>query len=193
MSAETFGPSRRVERVIGAVIDGAGAATSWIGLGLVLVVAGNVLLRYVFNTGTVALQELEWHLVAPVALFGMSYGMRHGAHVRVDFLYDRLPREVTAIIDLIAALLMIGIATAVVLLAIPYVGQSLQLMEGSPDPGGLPYRFILKALIPAGFVCFGLQALAQAIQCAHEVVALFAREPTTGAEAFDAAEAVAAE
>lgn len=175
MNAVTLGPARRVERAIGAVIDGAGAATSWIGLGLVLVVAGNVLLRYVFNTGTVALQELEWHLVAPIALFGMSFGLRHGAPVRVDFLYDRLTRETTAIIDLTAAILMVGVATAVVALAVPYVGQSLQLMEGSPDPGGLPYRFALKALIPAGFACFGLQALAQAIQYAREVALLRAR------------------
>ena len=165
MTKTASGLAWRIDRAIGVVIDGAGAATAWIGLALVLVVAGNVLLRYVFNTGTVALQELEWHLVAPIALFGMAYGIRKGAHVRVDFLYDRLPERARLVIDLIAALLMVGVAAVIVLLAIPYVQQSIELMEASPDPGGLPYRWVLKAIIPAGFFCFGLQAVSQALQC----------------------------
>ena len=180
MTATASRLASRAERVIGAVIDGVGAATAWVGLALVLVVAGNVLLRYVFNTGTVALQELEWHLVPPVALFGMAYGMRKGAHVRVDFLYDRLPLRATLVIDLIAALLMVAIATAVVTLALPYVGQSIELMEASPDPGGLPYRWVLKAFIPAGFVCFGLQAVAQALQCGLAIANL----PATDTDAY---------
>lgn len=168
--------ARRTDAAIGTVIDGAGAVTAWVGLSLVLVVAGNVLLRYVFNTGSVALQELEWHLVPPIALFGMAYGLHKGAHVRVDFLYDRLPERWTAFIDLIAAVMMMAIALAVVTLAIPYVAQSLQVAEGSPDPGGLPYRWLLKAFIPAGFVFFGLQAVAQVIQASLKLAVLSPHE-----------------
>jgi TRAP-type mannitol/chloroaromatic compound transport system permease small subunit len=166
----------RAEGAIGTVIDGAGAATAWVGLALVLVVAANVLLRYLLNTGSVALQELEWHLMVPIALFGMAYGMHKGSHVRVDFLYDRLPERARSVIDLIAALMMIGLAVVIVVLSIPYVGQSLQLAEGSPDPGGLPYRWALKALIPAGFACFGLQAVAQALQAALRLAPSTIRE-----------------
>ncbi len=36
--------------------------------------------------------------------------------------------------------------------------------EGSPDPGGLPYRFLLRAFIPLGFALLALQAAAQAIR-----------------------------
>jgi TRAP-type mannitol/chloroaromatic compound transport system permease small subunit len=32
-------------------------------------------------------------------------------------------------------------------------------MEGSPDPGGIPYRFILKSFIPAGFILVLLQGI----------------------------------
>ena len=56
---------------------------------------GNVLLRYIFHTGTVWSQELEWHLMAPICLFGMSYALRHGEHVRVDVVFagfSRAPR-----------------------------------------------------------------------------------------------------
>ena len=51
---------------------------------------GNVLLRYGFNTGSVWSQELEWHLMSPICLFGMSYALRHGEHVRVDVLFASL-------------------------------------------------------------------------------------------------------
>ena len=53
---------------------------------------GNVLLRYVFHTGSVWSQELEWHLMAPICLFGMSYALRHGEHVRVDVMFAALLR-----------------------------------------------------------------------------------------------------
>ena len=49
--------------------------------------ARNVLLRYGFSLGSIWAQELEWHLMAPICLFGMSYALRHGEHVRVDVLF----------------------------------------------------------------------------------------------------------
>ena len=50
--------SERIERLIGAL----GRATSWLALGIVALMATNVLLRYLFNIGSVWSQELEWHL-----------------------------------------------------------------------------------------------------------------------------------
>jgi len=151
------------DRVLGYIVDFAGWAAALSGLALVLVVGGNVLLRYVFNTGSVAMQELEWHLVSPIALLGMAYGMRHGGHVRVDFLYDRLSDRARAMIDLFSAVLMVILGAAIIWFAIPYVNQSIMMGEGSPDPGGLPYRFLLKAFIPVGFGLLFVQAIAQAL------------------------------
>jgi TRAP-type mannitol/chloroaromatic compound transport system permease small subunit len=149
-----------IDRTLGVVIDGAGAIAAVSGLALVLVVGGNVLLRYVFNSGSIALQELEWHLVSPIALFGMAFGLRHGAHVRVDFVYDRMSPRVQSFVDLIAALLMGAVAVVIVSVAIPYVQSSYTIAEGSPDPGGLPWRWLLKAFIPLGFGLLILQAIA---------------------------------
>jgi TRAP-type mannitol/chloroaromatic compound transport system permease small subunit len=149
-----------IDRTLGVVIDGAGAIAAVSGLALVLVVGGNVLLRYVFNSGSIALQELEWHLVSPIALFGMAFGLRHGAHVRVDFVYDRMSPRVQSFVDLIAALLMGAVAAVIVSVAIPYVQSSYTIAEGSPDPGGLPWRWLLKAFIPLGFGLLILQAIA---------------------------------
>ena len=67
--------------------------------------ATNVLLRYAFSIGSVWAQELEWHLLAPLVLFGMTYALHQGEHVRVDVLYARYSPRAQAAVDLLAALL----------------------------------------------------------------------------------------
>jgi TRAP-type mannitol/chloroaromatic compound transport system permease small subunit len=42
--------------------------------------------------------------------------------------------------------------------------QSWSIGEGTANPGGIPARYLLKALIPIGFALLFLQSLAQAIQ-----------------------------
>ena len=154
---------RRLEAALLIPVEWAGRLAAACGLVMVFVVAGNVLTRYGFNLSSVALQELEWHLVSPIALIGMSYAMQKGEHVRVDFLYARLPARWQAAVDLVTDFLVIGVAVTVVVLSLPYVQQSYGILEGSPDPGGLPYRWVLKAFIPLGFGLLGLQAASQAL------------------------------
>jgi TRAP-type mannitol/chloroaromatic compound transport system permease small subunit len=149
---------------IDAFIDFVGRITAWSSFALALVMGGNVLLRYAFNTGTVWSQELEWHLMAPICLFGMSYALRHGEHVRVDVLYDSFSQRTKDAVEVISSLLAMTICLIIIWLSINYVKQSWVIGEGSANPGGIPARYILKALIPIGFALFFLQSLAQAIR-----------------------------
>lgn len=132
-------------------------------LALVLLVATNVILRYLFSIGPVSLQELEWHLVSPIALLGLSYSMKHRADVRVDVLYDRFTPRGQALVDLLASLLTVAIGVFITYLSVKYVNQSFNLNEGSPDPGGLPMRYLLKAFLPLGFGLLVLQGLADVL------------------------------
>lgn len=149
-----------VARAIDAAIDLIGRVAAWACLALVLVMAGNVLARYGFSAGTVWAQELEWHLMSPIALIGMSYALRHGEHVRVDVLYARYGKRAQAVIDLLAASLAIIVALLIIQVSLHYVGLSFAQNEGSANPGGIPFRWALKALIPIGFALFALQSLA---------------------------------
>ncbi len=72
---------------IDAFVDLVGRITSWLALGIALVMGANVLLRYGFSLGFIWAQELEWHIFVPICLFGMSYALLHGEHVRVDVLF----------------------------------------------------------------------------------------------------------
>ncbi len=161
-------PDERVRSPIAdrleSVIDWTGRGTAWICLVLVLLVAFNVILRYAFRLGPVALQELEWHLMSPIALIGMSYALRHGDHVRVDIFFEKFGRTLQESIDLAAAIVTVIIAIIVFKLSLGFVDQAYSIGEGSPDPGGLPHRFLLRAFIPLGFALLGVQAVAQAIR-----------------------------
>jgi TRAP-type mannitol/chloroaromatic compound transport system permease small subunit len=153
-----------VASAIDLMIDKIGMVSAWTSFALVLVMASNVLLRYMFSTGSVWSQELEWHLLVPISLLGLSYALRHGDHVRVDIFFSKYSERMKTIADIITALLAVIVCVIVVRLSIFYVAQSWNYGEGSANPGGIPYRYILKAFIPLGFALFALQSFADAIK-----------------------------
>ena len=150
-------------------VDVVGMATSWVALVIVFLMAINVVLRYLFSIGTVWSQELEWHLLVPLVLFGMSYALRHGDHVRVDILYAKFSDRTKTLVDLVSALLTVAISILVIWLSIHYVQQAWAIDEGSPDPGGIPHRYLIKSLIPIGFALLFAQAVASAIGCIEKL------------------------
>jgi TRAP-type mannitol/chloroaromatic compound transport system permease small subunit len=156
-------PAERLADVIDMFIDVVGRFTAWSSLALAAVMGGNVLLRYVFNTGTVWSQELEWHLMAPICLFGMSYALHHGEHVRVDVLYASFSERNKQFIEVITSLISMTVCMIIIWLSWSYVAYSWNIGEGSANPGGIPARYILKSLIPLGFALLFLQSFAQAI------------------------------
>lgn len=142
-------------------IDWVGRATSWLALAIVVLMATNVVLRYLFSYGSVWGQELEWHLLAPLILFSIAYALQKGEHVRVDVAYTHFSARNKERVNLLAALLCLAISVIVIWLSIQYVQQSYVIGEKSSDPGGLTHRWVLKALIPIGFVLLLLQSAAE--------------------------------
>ena len=100
--------AERLAAGIDDFIDLVGRITAWSSFALALVMGGNVLLRYGFYTGSVWSQELEWHLMSPICLFGMSYALRHGEHVRVDVLFAVFRERNKQLVEFITALLLDG-------------------------------------------------------------------------------------
>jgi TRAP-type mannitol/chloroaromatic compound transport system permease small subunit len=149
---------------IDAFIDLVGRIASWLVFVLALVMGGNVLLRYGFSLGWIWAQELEWHLLVPICLIGMSYALRHGEHVRVDILFASFSPRTQHAVDAIAAGLAMAFSLIVIWLSLAYVAQSWSIGEGTANPGGIEYRYVIKSLIPIGFALLFLQSLAQAIQ-----------------------------
>ena len=129
---------------IESVIDLFGKVASWLTLSIVLLIVINVILRYSMSLGSVWAQELEWHLLAAMILFGVSFSLLRGDNVRVDLFYANYTPQKKYIVDLVSAILTIIIAVFFVKLSINYVGQSFSIGEKSPDPGGIPMRWLVK-------------------------------------------------
>ena len=156
--------AKRLADGIDRFTDIVGRATSWLALGLALVMGANVLMRYGFSLGFIWAQELEWHIMVPICLFGMSYAMLHGEHVRVDVLFTNFTTRNKERVNVISAVLALLFSLIVIWLSMHYVLQSWSISEGSANPGGMDYRYLIKSLIPIGFAMFALQSLSEAIK-----------------------------
>jgi TRAP-type mannitol/chloroaromatic compound transport system permease small subunit len=126
---------------------------------MIALVATNVLLRYAFSFGSVWSQELEWHLLAAVILFGMSYALQRGDNVRVDLFYADFSPRSKFVVNLVSGLLTLAVAALFIKLSLAYVAQSYSIGESSADPGGIPMRWAVKGLIPLGFSLLALQTV----------------------------------
>ncbi|MFK5913673.1 MAG: TRAP transporter small permease subunit [Woeseiaceae bacterium] len=112
----------------------------------------DVVMRYVFNDVSIGMQELEWHLYASVFMLSIPYALSKDGHVRVDIIYDNLSIRKKAWIDLLGTLiLLLPFTILVTRYGIDFTIDSFELGEGSGDPGGLPYRWIIKGVIPFAF------------------------------------------
>lgn len=154
--------SKAMPDVVGrieALIDGVGRVTLVLALAMIALVATNVLLRYAFSVGSVWAQELEWHLLAAVILLGMSYSLQRGDNVRVDVFYADFKPRTKFYVNLLSGLLTMAIALIFIKLSWGYVMQSYSIGETSADPGGIPYRWAVKGLIPFGFGLLALQTV----------------------------------
>ncbi len=152
-----------MERAVVAVesfIDAVGRFTLWIALLMIGLVATNVLLRYTMSLGSVWAQELEWHLLAGLILLGISYALQRGENVRVDVFYANYSPRRRYLVDLMSLVLLLAVSLLFIKLSIPYVMQSYSIGESSPDPGGIPNRWVIKSFIPLGYVLVSLQCVA---------------------------------
>lgn len=150
-----------VANFIDGINNALGKFVNWITALLVAVVFADVVMRYLFNISFVFTQELEWHLFAFIFLMGAGYTLITDGHVRVDIFYQRLSPKGRAWINLIGCILCLFPGCLLIITtSLPFVESSFSIMEGSPDPGGIPFRYVLKACIPVGFVFFGLQGVA---------------------------------
>jgi TRAP-type mannitol/chloroaromatic compound transport system permease small subunit len=156
--------AQRLAGGIDSFVDVVGRATAWLTLGLALVMGSNVLLRYGFSVGSIWMQEFEWHVMVPICVFGMSYALLHGEHVRVDVLFQYFSVRNKHLIEVTTAILGMLLGAIVIKLSLPYVYQSWSINEGTANPGGIDARYIVKGLIPLGFALYLLQSLSNAIK-----------------------------
>lgn len=145
----------------------AGQVAALLLVALVALVFAQVVARDLFDSSSVALQELSQWLHASAFLLGLGYALRHDAHVRVDVLAQRCSPRTRAVIELAGAvLLLLPLCIFIIAMSWDYVATSWAIGEGSRDPGGLPAWYLLKSLLPVSALLLGLQGVAMALRAA---------------------------
>jgi len=150
---------------IDQIVEFFGKTVSWLSTGLVWLICMDVILRYLFNFSSTSLFELELHVVALIFLLGAAYTLKADKHVRVDLFYGQFSEKGKAWVNLVGTItFLIPLCIVVIVSSVPFVANSFNIMEGSADPGGLPFKFLIQSAIPIGFILLLLQAISLCIQ-----------------------------
>jgi len=137
---------------------------------LSLLVLYDALMRYLLSAGSIALQEVEWHLFDMVFLLGLSYALKHDKHVRVDIFFERYSQDTRMIVQILSMFLLVMPFSLLFLNdAVDMTMQSYLQHEVSSDPGGLTNRWTIKAVLVVGFVLLVLQALSEVLKAYHRL------------------------
>lgn len=137
---------------------------------LALLVTYDAMMRYLFSAGSIALQEVEWHLYDVIFLLGISYTLKHDKHVRVDIFYERYSKNTRSLIQIFSMLfLVIPFSMLIMNDAWDMMMQSYFQQEISSDPGGLTHRYLIKGMIVVAFGLLILQAVSEVLKAFHSL------------------------
>ncbi|EJP4176001.1 TRAP transporter small permease subunit [Vibrio vulnificus] len=160
-----------IERLFNRFGDLLGWLSSVLFILLLANVVYDVVMRYVFNDVSIAFQEMEWHLFSAVFLLGIPFALKSGGHVRVDLFYERLSHRAQAIIDLLGTIFFLfPFCLLVAWFGIDFAQESYALGETSGDPGGLPYRWVIKAIIPLSFLFMAISGVGLLLHSLNKIV-----------------------
>lgn len=161
-----------------------GKATMGLSLLLVLLVMADVAMRYVFSISYASIRELEWHMYSLLFLFGGAYTLRHDAHVRVDVVYQHFGPRMRALINVLGCLIFLFPGCYLVInTSIMFTKFSWMMGEQSPDPGGLPFRWLLKGCLPVAFGLLALQGVSFFLKNLLILMGNTAEDDTVGGDA----------
>ncbi len=138
---------------------------AWLNVALIGVILLQVVLRYGFSMGLVPLEELMWHLYAVAFMFGIAYAVTNDSHIRVDLVHMALSKPLQHLFEMLGILLLLMPVLWVVFdHSLGWAVEAYRVNESSQNPTGLPYRWLIKAVVPASMALIFIAALARLIQ-----------------------------
>lgn len=151
----------QIFRNISRMNDYIGGAASWLTAALVLLVGVDVVYRRLLQDTQTWIMEMEWHLFSLVFLLGAGFAFRHDKHVRVDLFYTKFSPKDKAWTNLIGGLFfLLPWCVVLMVFSLEFAADAFRIREASPDPGGLPARYLIKFSIVLGAFFLFLQGIA---------------------------------
>jgi TRAP-type mannitol/chloroaromatic compound transport system permease small subunit len=162
--------SKSITERLDEFIRKVGQIISWLYVVLIGVIIVQVVLRYIFKSGMIILEELQWHLYAACIMIAMSYTLIHRGHIRLDLLSRRFSPRTKEYVEIFGIVfLLLPFLIVVFYHSLSFVADSLRVNERSVAPMGLPCRYIIKSLIPIGSFLLGLASLSRLIQALCQI------------------------
>ena len=164
-------PEKKMTSGISNFLDKAilkiGNASAWLIAVLIVSILVQVILRYVFKTTIVALEEIQWHLYAIIIMLGLSYSSIKDSHIRLDIMHSRFSWKSKEKVEIMGIVFFLWPIIFIFFLhSLPFVAESFRVGERSDAPMGLGYRWIIKSVIPLSFFllfCASVSRLIKAI------------------------------
>ena len=176
-------PTNRLSHALDTAIAVIGKTLSWLWIATLAVVLTNVFSRFILGRGSIALEEMSWHLFGATMILTLSYAVVTDDHVRVDVLRERFSLRFQAWVELLGiVLLVLPILYFMIDNLAEYAYRSFARGERSQAPSGLPYRFIIKSTLPIGMALIAIALSSRALRCCtylfHFPRELHLRRPT---------------
>lgn len=158
-------------RYIDAFTDLSGRWLAWLSMGMAILTALIVLLRYGFNLGSITSQEAVIYMHGCLFMLGAAYTLKTDGHVRVDILYRNFSDRTRAWVNSLGGIVfLIPLCLFILGVSWNYVVESWVIREVSPEPGGIPAVFLLKSLLPLMALNLLLQGIAETVRNAITLV-----------------------
>ena len=160
-----------VSKYIDKFIISLGNMISWLAFFLVLIVCTSVFLRYILGISSLGFDELQWHIYSFGFMMGFSYCTASDTHIRNDLLYNNFSNLTKLLIDLAShSLVLLPFVLVVLYHSWTFVVRAYVGSEGSIDPGGLQFRWIIKSVLLLAFSLFGIAAITRSIDIISKII-----------------------
>ena len=164
MSGLTMHALLLLSKKIDALSEWVGRWVAWLLLFAVLISAANAVVRKAFNMSSNGFLEIQWYLFAATFLLASGYTLMRQEHVKIDVISGRFSKRTQVWIDIIGiCVFLFPFVIVIIKLAMPLVINAYVTQEVSSNAGGL-IRWPVFALLPAGLLLLGIQAVSELIK-----------------------------
>jgi len=153
-----------LSKKIDALSEWVGRWVAWLLLFAVLISAANAVVRKAFNMSSNGFLEIQWYLFAATFLLASGYTLMRQEHVKIDVISGRFSKRTQIWIDIVGiCVFLFPFVIVIIKLAMPLVINAFVTKEVSSNAGGL-IRWPVFALLPAGLLLLGIQAVSELIK-----------------------------
>jgi TRAP-type mannitol/chloroaromatic compound transport system permease small subunit len=120
----------------------------------------------IFYLQSAKMQEAQWHLHGALFMLVLGFAYIKDAHVRIELVRDNLSPRTRVWLELLgASLFLFAYCAILVRFGYNFAERSFTTGESSAAPTGLPYRWIIKSMLPLGFVLLGMTGVSAVLRC----------------------------